>query len=76
MLSSGRRPITTLDDVLCRFASLADDGDAEQVRHVRGTALAVGMEWLIRLPAGPMRDKALSALADAADLACEALDAA
>jgi hypothetical protein len=72
----GRPPITTLDDVLARFAALADDGHAKQVQHVRGTALALGMEWLIHLPAGPSRDKALDALADAADLACVALEAA
>lgn len=72
----GRRPISTLEDVMFRFAALADDGHSEASRHVRGTALALGMEWLIHLPAGSARDKALDALADAADLACAALEAA
>lgn len=76
MLPPRRNPITTLDDVLSRFAPLADDGDVEQVRLVRGTGLAVGMDWLSRLPAGPPREKALAALADAIDLACAALEAA
>jgi hypothetical protein len=72
----GRPSITTLDDVFARFAVLADDGHAEPVRHVRGTALALGMDWLIRLPAGPARDKALDALLDATELACAAYDTA
>ncbi|WP_329521143.1 hypothetical protein [Spirillospora sp. NBC_01491] len=71
MQAEGRPPIT-LDDVMLRFAALADD--ARPVRHVRGTALAVGMDWLIRLPPGPRKERALIALAAAADLACEAYD--
>lgn len=56
-----------LDDVLAQFAALADD--SAPVRHIRGTALAVAQDWLIRLPDGPGKAKAIDALADAADLA-------
>jgi hypothetical protein len=38
--------------------------------------LAVAEHWLIALPAGPARDKALSHLGEAVDLAVEALSGA
>jgi hypothetical protein len=59
----------TLNDLLRRFAVPAE-GPA---RVVRGTVLAVAMEWLVRIPAGPSRDEAMNCLEEAADRACEAL---
>lgn len=44
--------------------------------HVRGTVLAVGMDWLIRVPAGKARDDAIERLVEAAELACTAYDLA
>lgn len=61
----------TLDDILRRFATLADDD--QPVRHIRGVALAVAQDWLVRLPPGPAKDKALDTLEEAAELACETL---
>jgi hypothetical protein len=52
-----------------RFAALDDDHDQEQARHVRGTALAVAQDWLVRLPDGPLKDLAIDALEEAARLA-------
>lgn len=43
---------------------------------VRGPVFAVGMEWLVRLPAGKTKDAALERLAEAAELACAAYDLA
>ena len=54
-----------------RFAALSSA--PPEHAHVRGTALAVGMDWLLRLPAGADRDAALERLAEAADRACAAL---
>lgn len=42
------------------------------MRSVRGVGLAVAEHWLVHLPAGPTRDKALAALGDAVDLAAAA----
>lgn len=67
--------ITTLDDVMSRFAALSDASASPEHAHVRGTILAVGMDWLLRLPAGATRDAALERLAEAAELACMALAA-
>lgn len=39
---------------------------------MRGVGLAVAEHWLILLPAGPARDKAMDALLDAVNLAAEA----
>lgn len=64
------RPKISLDDILERFGTLADV--PEPARTVRGTGLAVAQYWLTSLPAGPAKDKAISALGDAVDLACEA----
>jgi hypothetical protein len=69
-IAKPRRDLSALDDLLLRFAALADD--SEPVRHVRGVALAVAMEWLIRLQDGPAKDRALCKLSEAAELACEA----
>ncbi|GAA3957687.1 hypothetical protein GCM10023085_45230 [Actinomadura viridis] len=69
--SAESRPPISLDDILRRFAALADD--AQPVRHVRGVGLAVAEHWLITLPAGPERDKAIDHLGEAVDLAVEAL---
>lgn len=55
---------------MVRFAALADE--PEPVRHVRGTALAVAQDWLIRLPAGEVKDAAIERLGEAAELACKA----
>lgn len=63
--------MTTLDDLMRRFGVLPfGDGPS---RTVRGTMLAVAQDWLVRLPAGKDRDQAIECLAEAADLACEAL---
>lgn len=69
MLAEGRPPIE-LRDVHERFAALSTE--PEPVRTVRGVGLAVAEHWLIHLPAGPTRDKALAALGDAVDLAAAA----
>lgn len=61
----------TLDDLLRRFVLLADT--TEPARTIRGTALAVAQDWLVRLPAGPATDQAIDCLGQAADRACEAL---
>ena len=58
-----------------RFAALSDMQQAEHA-HVRGTVLAVGLDWVVRLPAGKARDAALERLAEAAELACAAYDLA
>lgn len=58
-----------------RFAALSDMQQTEHA-HVRGTVLAVGMDWVVRLPAGKARDAALERLAEAAELACAAYDLA
>jgi hypothetical protein len=68
------RPIATLNDVMARFAALSDMQRADHA-HVHGTVLAVVMDWMIRLPAGDARDKALERLGEAAELACAALPA-
>ena len=68
------RPIN-LEDLLSRFAALSDMQHAEHT-HVRGTVLAVGMDWLIRVPAGKARDDAIGRLVEAAELACAAYDLA
>lgn len=62
--------IAALDDLLARFAPLAVE--PEPVRTVRGTALALAEFWLIRLPEGPAKTKALDALDEAAGHAVEA----
>lgn len=67
-------PIRTLDDLLREFAALADE--SEPVRSVRGMVLAVAECWLVGIPAGPRRDRAMERLADAAELAVDALDLA
>lgn len=64
-------PPVTLNDILARYAALADD--TGPVRHVRGVVLAVAEDWLIRLPAGKAKTAALDRLEEAAELACEAL---
>lgn len=64
------RPTISLDDILERFGALADV--PEPARTVRGTGLAVAQHWLLTLPAGPAKDKAINALGDAVELACEA----
>jgi hypothetical protein len=43
---------------------------------VRGVGLAVAEYWLIHLPEGPARDKALAALSEAVDLAADAYTSA
>lgn len=59
-----------------RFAALSDLRQPAEHAHVRGTCLAVGMEWLVHLPAGKAKDAALERLAEAAEMACAALDPA
>jgi hypothetical protein len=49
--------------------------EPEPMRSVRGMGLAVAQHWLITLPAGPAKDKAITALGDAVALACEAFEA-
>lgn len=61
--------------MLRRFAALSDMQRVEHA-HVRGTVLAVGMDWLIRVPAGKARDDAIERLVEAAELACTAYDLA
>lgn len=61
---------------MTRFGALAGAGAPPEHAHVRGTVLAVGMDWLLRIPAGPARDAALERLAEAAELACAALNPA
>lgn len=46
--------------------------DSPATQHVRGTALAVAQDWLIRLPDGPEKQQAIDFLDMAAVLACEA----
>lgn len=63
----------TLDDLMRRFGVLSfGEGPS---RTVRGTAFAVAQYWLVELPPGPETDKAIDCLAQATDLACEALTA-
>lgn len=59
-----------------RFAALSDMEQPAEHAHIRGTCLAVGMEWVVRLPAGKAKDAALERLAEAAELACSAYDLA
>jgi len=49
--------IAALDDILTRFAALAEE--PEPVRSVRGPVLALAQDWLIRLPDGAARELAL-----------------
>lgn len=63
--------IAALDDILTRFAALVDE--PEPVRTVRGTALALAEHWLIVLPDGAAKTAALDRLAEATDLACQAV---
>lgn len=68
-----------LETILTRFAALADD--TPEVRNVRGPALAMGMDWLIRLPDATDKQRqiktlALEQLAGAADLACSVYELA
>ena len=72
----GKGPPITLDDVMHRFAALSDMGQPPEHAHVRGTVLAVGMEWVIHLPESKAKDDALERLAEAAELACAAYDLA
>lgn len=71
-----RPPTITLDDVMRRLAALSDMCQPPEHAHVRGTVLAVGMEWVIRLPECKAKDAALERLAEAAELACAAYDLA
>lgn len=68
------RPRITLDDILHRFAPLAEE-EPEPARTVRGTLYAVALDWLHRLPEGPARDKAFDSLEETARLAVEAATA-
>ncbi|WP_143220894.1 hypothetical protein [Actinomadura sp. CNU-125] len=73
---SRQATILTLDDVMTRFGALTDTAAPPDHAHVRGTVLAVGMDWLLRIPAGPARDAALERLLESAELACAALNTA
>jgi hypothetical protein len=66
--------VVTLTDVNARFAGLVDVPRGHQ--QVRGVGLAVAQDWLLRIPDGPAKDKAIDALFHAVDLACEAIPAA
>lgn len=68
---SGTTPPSTLNDILARFAPLIME--PEPVRGVRGPAMALGMDWLLRLPEGKLKDQAIETLGLAADLAVESL---
>lgn len=67
--------LITLDDLMRMLAPLTPEEPREHV-VVRGPVFAVGMEWLVRLPAGKAKDAALERLAEAAELACAAYDLA
>lgn len=60
----------TLNDLLFRFAALADE--PEPVRDVRGITLAVAQYWLIKLPDSPSKVEALDYLSLAREAACKA----
>lgn len=51
---------TALDDLLTRFAALAEE--PEPVRSVRGPVLALAQDWLVRLPEGEPKRRALRCL--------------
>lgn len=59
-----------------RLAALSDMAQPPEHAFVRGTVLAVGLEWVIRLPAGKAKDDAIERLVEAAELACAAYDLA
>jgi len=59
-----------------RLAALSDLGQPPEHAHVRGTVLAVGMEWVVNLPDSAAKDAALERLAEAAELACAAYNLA
>lgn len=61
---------------MSRLAALSDMAQPPEHAHVRGTVLAVGLEWVIRLPAGKAKDAAITQLFEAAELACAAYDLA
>lgn len=67
--------LITLDDLMRMLAPLTPEEPREHV-VVRGPVFAVGMDWLVRLPAGKAKDAAIERLAEAAELACAAYDLA
>ena len=61
----------TLDDLIRRFGVLPfGDGPS---RTVRGTMLTVAQDWLVLLPPCKETDQAIERLAEATDIACDAL---
>jgi hypothetical protein len=61
-----------LDEILVRFAALAEE--PEPVRSVRGPVLALAQDWLIRLPDGDHKKRALHYLEQAGAAACDAYE--
>lgn len=49
---------------------LADE--PEPTRHLRGTGLALAIDWMTRIPESDRRAEALEQLGAAVDLACRA----
>jgi hypothetical protein len=64
--------VAALDDILARFAALAEE--PEPVRSVRGPLLAMAQDWLVRLPEGEPKRRALDYLELAGAAACDAYD--
>lgn len=74
------RPIT-LDDVMSRLAALSQMTQRPEQERVRGTGLAVAMDWVVHLPENTdkqrlAKGKALEQLVAAAEAACSVYDIA
>ncbi|MFG2001667.1 hypothetical protein ACGFNU_21205 [Spirillospora sp. NPDC048911] len=67
-------PIISLDDIHARFGALSERPEPE--RTLRGLTLALAEYYLVKLPDEPAKAKAIEALEDAMDFACEALTGA
>lgn len=63
--------MVSLAELRSRLAGLADVPEDE--RLVRGMTLALAEGWVIRLPDGRAKERALFHLLEAAEAACEAV---
>ena len=74
------RPIT-LDDVMSRLAALSQMTQRPEQERVRGTGLAVALDWVVHLPEATDKQRqakgeALEQLVAAAEAACSVYDLA
>lgn len=65
--------IAAFDAVLDRFRAPIT-GETDRQRVLREGAGGLALHWWLVLPEGKPREKAISALADAMELACSAVD--